>query len=61
MRIDILTVVPEILDGPFSQSIIGRAQKKALPKYIFTTCAITRQTNIAVVTIMLSAEVQGWL
>ena len=30
MRIDIITVVPEILDGPFSQSIIGRAQKKGI-------------------------------
>lgn len=30
MRIDILTVVPEILEGPFSQSIIGRAQKKGI-------------------------------
>lgn len=30
MRIDILTVVPELLDGPFSASIMHRAQEKGL-------------------------------
>lgn len=30
MRIDILTVVPELLEGPFSHSIIQRAQTKGL-------------------------------
>lgn len=30
MRIDILTVVPELLDGPFNHSIIKRAQDKGL-------------------------------
>ena len=30
MRIDILTVVPELLDSPLSHSIPGRAQKKGL-------------------------------
>lgn len=30
MRIDILTVVPELLDGFFDKSILGRAQKKGL-------------------------------
>jgi len=30
MRIDIITVLPEILEGPFSHSIIKRAQKKGL-------------------------------
>lgn len=30
MRIDILTVVPELLSGPFSASIIHRAQQKGL-------------------------------
>lgn len=32
MTIDILTVVPELLDGPFSCSIVGRAIKKGLVK-----------------------------
>jgi tRNA (guanine37-N1)-methyltransferase len=30
MRIDILTLFPEIFDGPFSQSIMKRAQEKGL-------------------------------
>lgn len=30
MRIDIITVVPEILDGPLSASILGRVQKNGL-------------------------------
>ena len=30
MRIDILTVVPELLDSPLSHSIVGRAVKKGL-------------------------------
>ena len=30
MRIDIITVVPEILEGPLSASILGRVQKNAL-------------------------------
>ncbi len=30
MRIDILTVVPELLNGPFSHSILKRAQEKGL-------------------------------
>lgn len=30
MRIDILTVVPELLDSPLAHSIVGRARKKGL-------------------------------
>lgn len=30
MRIDILTILPELLDGPFSASILKRAQEKQL-------------------------------
>ena len=30
MRIDILTVVPELLESPLSHSIVGRAVKKGL-------------------------------
>jgi tRNA (guanine37-N1)-methyltransferase len=32
MRIDIITVLPEILDSPFSHSIIKRAQEKGLAR-----------------------------
>ena len=30
MRIDILTVVPELLESPLGYSIVGRARKKGL-------------------------------
>ena len=30
MRIDIITVVPELLEGPLSHSIVGRARKKGI-------------------------------
>ena len=30
MRFDIITVLPELLDGPFSHSILKRAQQKGL-------------------------------
>ena len=32
MRIDILTVIPEIFEGPFQHSILKRAQEKGLVK-----------------------------
>lgn len=34
MRIDILTAVPELLDGLFDKSIIGRAQRKGLAEIV---------------------------
>jgi tRNA (guanine37-N1)-methyltransferase len=30
MRIDILTILPRLLDGPFADSILGRAQERGL-------------------------------
>ena len=30
MRVDILTILPELLEGPFSASIMKRAQEKGL-------------------------------
>jgi tRNA (guanine37-N1)-methyltransferase len=30
MRIDILTILPELLQGPFSASILKRAQEKGI-------------------------------
>ncbi len=34
MRIDIISVVPELLDGPFSASIMKRAQEKGLAEVV---------------------------
>lgn len=47
MRIDIITVLPEMLDGFVNTSILARAQKKGSWKYMYTTCATTRPTNTA--------------
>ena len=44
MRIDIITVLPEMLEGFFNESILARAQKD-LPKFISTTFATTLSTN----------------
>lgn len=30
MRIDVLTILPRLLDGPFADSILKRAQEKGL-------------------------------
>ena len=42
MRIDIITVLPEMLEGFFNCSIMSRAQK-----YIYITCVIMHTTVIA--------------
>lgn len=47
MRIDIITVLPEMLEGFFNCSIMSRAQKKELQKCIYITCVIMHTTVIA--------------
>ncbi len=34
MRVDILTILPELLEGPFSASIMKRAQEKGLAEIV---------------------------
>ena len=34
MRIDIITVLPQLLESPFAQSIVQRAQKKGLVEIV---------------------------
>ena len=34
MRIDILTVVPELLTSPLNESILHRAQEKGLVRFV---------------------------
>ena len=36
MRIDIITVLPELIQGFMQESIVGRAQKKGLAKCLDT-------------------------
>lgn len=47
MRIDIITVLPEMLEGFFNCSIMSRAQKKGIAEYIYITCVIMHTTVIA--------------
>lgn len=45
MRIDILTVVPELLVSPLNESILKRAQKKGLVRGHVHNTGITPMTN----------------
>ena len=36
MRIDIITVLPEMLEGFVNESILARAQKKRIGRNLFT-------------------------
>ena len=46
MRIDIITVLPEMLEGFFNCSIMSRAQKES-QKFIYIICVIMLSTVIA--------------
>lgn len=48
MRIDIITVLPEMLEGFVHESILARAEKKGWQRSICTTCVTTPSTNGAV-------------
>ena len=52
MRIDILTVLPELLEGPLNHSILKRAQNKGLVEIVVH--------NFAVSTTILLAARQAW-
>ena len=60
MRIDIITVLPEMLEGFVHESILARAEKKDWQKYDSTTCATIRSTSGAVWMTILMAAVQEW-
>jgi tRNA G37 N-methylase TrmD len=55
MRIDIITVLPELLESPLNYSIIKRAKEKGLVEI-----NILQMINIKALMIMLSAEEQEW-
>ena len=69
MRIDIITVLPEMLEGFFNCSIMSRAQKKgiaaghrrkALLNFTYTTCETIRSTAIGKWMIIRLEDVQEW-
>ena len=59
MRIDIITVLPEMLEGFVHESILARAQKKGL-RYTCTTCATIRTTNGGGGTTIHTEGSQAW-
>ena len=60
MRIDIISVLPEMIEGFVNESILARAQKRDLPRYIFITCATTLSTSGDAWMTILMAVLQGW-
>ena len=58
MRIDIITVLPEMLEGFVHESILARAEKKR--KSVCTTCATTHWTNGVALTTILTAVRRVW-
>lgn len=60
MRIDIITVLPEMIEGFFNYSIMSRAQKKGLQSFTFITCATMLTTVIGRWMITPSEDVREW-
>lgn len=60
MRIDIITVLPEMIEGFFNYSIIAVLRRKELPRFISITCAIMRTTVTVRWTIIRSGDVPAW-
>ena len=48
MRIDIITVLPEMIEGFFNCSIMKRAQNKGLQRYISIIFVIIRKISTVV-------------
>lgn len=60
MRIDIITVLPEMLEGFVHESILARAEKKASQRFVFTICETILSTSGVVLTIILMEVLQEW-
>lgn len=60
MRIDIITVLPEMLEGFVNESILARAQKKDWQRYTCTTYATTPRTSGAAWTTIRMAVLPEW-
>ena len=68
MRIDIITVLPEMLEGFVHESILARAEKKGLAEMrrkdwqrsVCTTCATTHSTSGAVLTTTPMVVLPAW-
>jgi len=61
MRIDIITVLPELLRSPFEASIMKRAIDKGLVEVHFHNLRDIRPINKKALTIILLAVALEWL
>ena len=60
MRIDIITVLPEMIEGFFNCSIMKRAQDKGLAEIHIQIYVITPKINIVVSMIILLEDLPEW-
>ena len=60
MRIDILTVVPELLTSPLHESILKRAQEKGLVEIVVHNLHDYATTNARPPTTIRSAARRAW-
>lgn len=60
MRIDIITVLPEMLEGFVHESILHVPRRRDWLRYICTICATTPRTNGAAWTTIPTAVLPAW-
>lgn len=60
MRIDIISVLPEMIEGFVHESILARAERKGWRKSACTTCVTTRSTNGVVWMTIRMAVLPEW-
>ena len=60
MRIDIITVLPELLDGPLNNSILKRAQDKGLAEIVVHNLRDLHSTSIVVSMIIPLVVKPAW-
>ena len=60
MRIDIITVLPEMLEGFVHESILARAEKKGLAEIRLHNLRDIHRTNGVALTTILSADRLVW-
>lgn len=60
MRIDIISVLPELMESPFQTSILKRAMQKDWPKFIFISFVTGVWGNTDKLTMKSTAAAQEW-
>ena len=60
MRIDILTIFPEIFEAPLKAGLLGKAIEAGTLEVVVRTFAISRAILTGASTMRLSAAVRAW-